>query len=159
MILLELNLLFMMIILVSGIYCNSVQGICKNCKKLLADIEIARAARYTEGILRRELSYNSTQVRLSKDYNNRDQIVCQKTFKNVRMYWYLSGNVMYRKTIKGTTTGINPYSDTDIKVLDFHTIPLGNEKIGIIMTLKDSETGLVRTRSFTVLLSNSSVTS
>ena len=158
-ILLELNIIFMLIIIISNVYCNSTQAIYRNCRKLLADIEISRAFRYTESIMRRELSYNSTQVRLSKDLNNRDQIVCQKTLKNVRMYWYLSGNVLYRKTIKGTTTGINPFSDTGIKVLDLNTVLLGNDKIGIIMTLQDSKTGMKRKKSFTLLLSNSSITS
>ena len=103
-ILLELNFLLMMIVFVSGVCCNSTHMIYKNCKMILADIEIARAFRYTESILRRELSYNTAQARLSKDFNGRDQIVCQKTFNNVRAYWYLSGNVVYRKTIKEATT-------------------------------------------------------
>ena len=149
----------MIMTLASGIFVNSTQVVYKNSQKLLADIEIARAARYTESIIRRELSYNSTQVRLSKDFNDRDQIICQKTFKNVRMYWYLSGNILYRKTVKGTTTGINPYSDTQIRVLDFTTVPLGEEKMGIRMTLKDAKTGLVRNKAFTLILSNSSVSS
>ncbi|MBR1591037.1 MAG: hypothetical protein IJ657_08210, partial [Acidaminococcaceae bacterium] len=159
LILLELNLLFMMIILVSGIYCNSVQGICKNCKKLLADIEIARAARYTESMLRRELSYNTLQTRLSKDFGGKDQIICQKTFKNVRVYWYLSGNTVYRKTVKENAIGINPFSDPKIQVIDFKTVPLGKQKLGILMTLKDTETGLTRKRTFTLILSNAPVES
>ena len=55
-ILLELNILFMVMVLVSGVYCHAAQSVLKNCKKVLADIEIAQAARYTESILRRELS-------------------------------------------------------------------------------------------------------
>ena len=158
-ILLELNFLLMMIIFVSGVCCNSTHMIYKNCKMILADIEISRAFRYTEVILRRELSYNTVQARLSKDFNGRDQIVCQKTFKNVRAYWYLSGKVLYRKTIKETTTGINPFSNPGIQVVDFITVPLGEAKLGIIMTLKETKTGLERKKSFTLLLSNSSLTS
>ena len=78
-ILLELNSIFLIIVMVSGVYCNMSQTVLKNYRKILADIEIAQAARYTESIVRRELSYNSTQVKLSKDLNNRDQIVCRKT--------------------------------------------------------------------------------
>ena len=40
---------------------------------------------------------------------------------------------------------------------DFRTIPLGEDKMGIIMILQDPETGLVRNVFFTLFLSNSSV--
>ena len=87
-ILLEINIVFIVLVLVCSVYCNAVQTVLKNSKKLLADIEILQAARFTESILRRELSYNSAQVRLVKGFNNKDQINCQKTFKNVFAYWY-----------------------------------------------------------------------
>ena len=156
-ILLELNILFLVMVVVSATYCNAAQAVLKNCRKLLADIEIAKAARYTESTLRRELSYNTTQANLAKDFNDRDQIICWKTYQNVRAYWYLSNGILYRKTIKGTTTGINPYSGPDIRITDFKTIMLGKEKIGIIMNLQDPETGLERRIDLSLLLSNGSV--
>ena len=156
-ILLELNILFMVMVIVCDVYCHMIQSVLKNCRKVLADIEIAQAARYTESILRRELSYNSTQVKLARDFNKRDQIICRKTFKNVRTYWYLSNAMLYRKTVKDTTTGINPFSGPDIRMTDFKPFPLGNEKIGIIMNLQDPETGLERRVAFSLFLSNGSV--
>lgn len=156
-ILLELNIVFMLFVLVSGIYCNTAQAVIKNCRKVLADIEIARAARYTESILRRELSYNSAQVKLAKDFNNRDQIICRKTYNNVRTYWYLSNAMLYRKTLKDTTTGVNPFSGPDIRMTGFKTIPLEKEKIGVIMTLQDPETGVERKIAVSLFLSNGSV--
>lgn len=96
-ILLELNIIFLIIVMVSGVYCNMSQTVLKNYRKILADIEIAQAARYTESIVRRELSYNSTQVKLSKDLNNRDQIVCRKTVNNTQSNWYLSSGVYTAK--------------------------------------------------------------
>ena len=134
----------MVMVIVSAAYCNAIQAVLKNCRKLLADIEIAKAARYTESTLRRELSYNTTQAKLAKDFNDRDQIICRKTYQNVRTYWYLSNGMLYRKTIKDTTTGINPYS-------------VGKEKIGIVMNLQDPETGLERQIALSLLLSNGSV--
>ena len=120
-ILLELNVFFMLFVLIGGVYCNTVQAVLINSRKVLADIEITQAARYTESILRRELSYNSTQVKLTKDLNNRDQIICRKTYKNVRAYWYLTNAVLYRKTLKDTTTGSNPFSGPDIRMTGFKT--------------------------------------
>ena len=156
-ILLELNILFLIMVIVSGVYCHMAQSVLKNCKKVLADIEIAQAARYTESILRRELSYNSTQVKLTKDLNNRDQIICRKTYKNVRAYWYVTNAVLYRKTLKDTTTGSNPFSGPDIRMTGFKTIPLGEDKIGIILSLQDPKTGLERQAAFSLILSNGSV--
>ena len=156
-ILLELNIMFMIMVIVSGTYCHAIQAVLKNCRKLLADIEIAQAARYTESIVRRELSYNSAQLKLSRDFNGRDQITCQKTSKNVRTNWYISNTLLYRKTFKDASTGINPYSGPDIRITGFKTSLLGKEKIGIIMNLQDPETGLERQRAFTLLLSNGSV--
>ena len=156
-ILLELNILFMILVLAGSVYCNAAKAVFKNCRKLLADIEIAQSARYTESILRRELSYNSTKVKLSKDLNNRDQIVCRKTLNNVRNDWYLSNAVLYRKTLKDTTTGTNPFSGPDIRVTDLKTFPLGKEKIGIIMVFQDPETGLERQVAFSLFLSNGTV--
>ena len=158
-ILLELNFLFMILILVSGIYCNVTHLIFNNCKKILADIEIARSARYTENVLTRELSFNSSSVRVSKDLNNRDQIICRKTSKNVRAFWYLSNFVLYRKTVKDSAMGTNPFSNPEIQVTNWHVFVLGEKKLGIIMTLRHKETGLMRNKSFTILLSNSLVTS
>ena len=156
-ILLELNILFMVMVLAGGVYCHTAQSVLKTCRKVLADIEIAQAARYTESILRRELSYNSTQVKLTKDLNNRDQIICRKTYKNVRAYWYLTNAVLYRKTLKDTTTGSNPFSGPDIRMTGFKTIPLGEDKIGIILSLQDPKTGLERQAAFSLILSNGSV--
>ena len=156
-ILLELNIMFMVMVIVSTAYCNAIQAVLKNCRKILADIEIAKAARYTESTLRRELSYNTTQAKLAKDFNDRDQIICRKTYQNVRAYWYLSNGMLYRKTIKDTTTGINPYSGPDIRITRFKTIRLGKEKIGIVMNLQDPETGLERQIALSLLLSNGSV--
>ena len=156
-ILLELNIIFMVMVIVSAAYCNAVQAVLKNCRKLLADVEITKAARYTESTLRRELSYNTTQAKLAKDFNDRDQIICRKTYQNVRAYWYLSNGMLYRKTIKDTTTGINPYSGPDIRITRFKTIRLGKEKIGIVMNLQDPETGLERQIALSLLLSNGSV--
>lgn len=156
-ILLEINILFMVMVIVSGIYCHVAEAVLKNCRKLLADIEIARAARYTESILSRELSYLTTQVKLSKDFNDRDQIICRKTFPNVRVYWYLSNSILYRKTLKDLTMGINPYSGPEIRINGFKTILLGKEKIGIVMNLQDPETGLERRIALALLLSNGSV--
>ena len=147
----------MLFVLIGGIYCNAAQMVLKDCRKVLADIEIAQAARFTESILRRELSYNSTQVQLGRDFNNRDQIICRKIFKNVRAYWYLSNTMLYRKTLKGTTTGINPFSGPDIRMTGFKTFPLGKEKVGIIMNLQDPGTGLERKIALSLFLSNGSV--
>ena len=149
--------MFLIMVIVSAVYCNVVQAVLKNCRKILADIEIAKAARYTESTLRRELSYNTTQAKLAKDFNDRDQIICRKTYQNVRAYWYLSNGMLYRKTIKDTTTGINPYSGPDIRITRFKTIRLGKEKIGIVMNLQDPETGLERQIALSLLLSNGSV--
>ena len=149
--------MFMLFVLIGGIYCNMAQMVFKNWRKVLADAKIAQAARYTESILRRELSYNSTQVKLGKDFNNRDQIICRKTVKNVRAYWYLSNAMLYRKTLKDTASGINPFSGPEIQVTGFKTFPLGKEKIGIIMNLYDPETGLERQRALSLFLSNGSV--
>ena len=156
-ILLELNIMFMVMVIVSTAYCSAVQAVLKNCGNLLADIEIAKAVRYTESTVRRELSYNTTQAKLAKDFNDRDQIICRKTYQNVRAYWYLSNGMLYRKTIKDTTTGINPYSGPDIRITRFKTIRLGKEKIGIVMNLQDPETGLERQIALSLLLSNGSV--
>ena len=156
-ILLELNILFMVMVLAGGVYCHTAQSVLKTCRKVLADIEIAQAARYTESILRRELSYNSTQVKLAKDFNNRDQIICRKTCKNVRAYWYLSNAILYRKTLKETTTGSNPFSGPDIRMTGFKVFPLGEDKISIIMDLQDPGTGLERRVAFSLVLSNGSV--
>ena len=153
-ILLELNILFLIMVMASGVYCNMSQTVLKNYRKILADIEIAQAARYTESTLRRELSYNLTQVKLSRDLNNRDQIVCRKTLNNTRSNWYLSNGVIYRKTSRGATTGTNPFSGPDIQVTGFKTVPLGKEKLGIVMNLRDPETGLERQVAFSVFLSN-----
>ena len=91
------------------------------------------------------------------DFNNSDQIICRKTFPNVRAYWYLSNGMLYRKTLKDTTTGTNPYSNQDIRITCFKTIMLGKEKIGIIMNFQDPETGLERRIAIPLLLSNGSV--
>lgn len=153
-ILLELNILFLIMVMASGVYCNMSQTVLKNYRKILADIEIAQAARYTESTLRRELSYNLTQVKLSRDLNNRDQIICRKTLNNTRSNWYLSNGVIYRKTSRGATTGTNPFSGPDIQVTGFKTVPLGKEKLGIVMNLREPETGLERQVAFSVFLSN-----
>lgn len=153
-ILLELNILFLIMVMVSGVYCSMSQTVLKNYRKILADIEIAQAARYTESTLRRELSYNLTQVKLSRDLNNRDQIICRKTLNNTRSNWYLSNGVIYRKTSRGATTGTNPFSGPDIQVTGFKTVPLGKEKLGIVMNLREPETGLERQVAFSVFLSN-----
>ena len=156
-ILLELNVLFMIIVLVSGVYCTAAQTVLKNYRKLLADIEVAKAARFTESILRRELSYNTTQAGLVKDFNGRDQINCNKSLKNVRSYWYVSGTILYRKTVKGMEQGVNPFSNPDILIIKFKTLPLRKDKLGIIMTFQEPETGLKRTISSALLLSNGTV--
>ena len=156
-ILLEMNIVFMILVLVCGVYCNAAYAVFKNCRKLLADIEIAQAARFTESILRRELSYNSTQVKLAKDFNNKDQIRCQKTSKNVQTYWYRSNDILYRKTVKNTSSGINPFSSSEIQMTDFRTMQLGKDRIGIIINYQDPKTGLIRNVFFTMFLSNSSV--
>ena len=156
-ILLELNIMFLIMVIVSAVYCNVVQAVLKNCRNLLADIEIAKAVRYTESTVRRELSYNIKQAKLAKDFNDRDQIICHKTYQNVRAYWYLSNGMLYRKTTKGTTAGINPYSGPDILITRFKAIQLGKERIGIIMNLQDPATGLERRIGSSLLLSNGSV--
>ncbi len=156
-ILLELNIMFMVMVIVSAAYCNAVQAVLKNCRKLLADIEIAKAARYTESTVRRELSYNTTQAKLTKSFNDMDQINCSKTNQNVRAYWYLSNGMLYRKTIKDTTTGINPYSGPDIRITRFKTIMIGKEKMGIIMNFQDPVTGLERRIALSLFLCNGSV--
>lgn len=156
-ILLELDVMLLLFVLIGGVYSNMAKAVLKNCRNVSADIEITKSARYTESILRRELSYNSTQVKLAKDFNDRDQIICQKIAKNVRTYWYLSNSMLYRKTLKDTTTGINPYSGPDIRITGLKTIPLAKAKIGVIMNLQDPETGLERQISFSMFLSNGSV--
>ena len=137
-ILLELNIIFLIIVMVSGVYCNMSQTVLKNYRKILADIEIAQAARY----------------KLSKDLNNRDQIVCRKTVNNTQSNWYLSSGVLYRKTMRGAATGTNPFSDPDVQITGFKTIPLGKEKLGIVINLREPETGLERQAAFSVFLSN-----
>ena len=149
--------MFLIMVIVSAVYCNVVQAVLKNCRNLLADIEIAKAVRYTESTVRRELSYNIKQAKLAKDFNDRDQIICHKTYQNVRDYWYLSKGMLYHKTTKGTTTGINPYSGPDILITRFKAIQLGKERIGIIMNLQDPATGLERRIGSSLLLSNGSV--
>ena len=156
-ILLELNVLFMVIVLIASVYCSVAQTFLKNYRKILADIEIAKAVRYTESILRRELSYNTTRIGLARDLNGRAQINCKKTLKNVRSYWYVSGTVLYRKTEKGMAPGVNPFSNPEIKIVDFKTMYLGKEKLGIIITLQDPETGLERVIPISLFLSNGTV--
>ena len=156
-ILLELNVMFMLFVLIGGVYCNTAQTVLRNRRTVLADIEIAKSARYIETILSRELSYNMTQAKLAKDFNGRDQIICQKTAKNVRTYWYLSNAILYRKTLKNTTTGINPYSGPDIRLTWFKTFPLAKRKIGIVMNLQDPKSGLERQIAFSMYLSNGAV--
>jgi hypothetical protein len=65
--------------------------------------------------------------------------------------------VLYRKTLKDTATGSNPFSGPDIRVTGFKTFPLGEDKISIILTLQDSETRLERRVAFSLFLSNGSV--
>ncbi len=146
--------MFLVMVVAGSAYCNTARTALNNCRKFLADIEIAQAARFTESILRRELSYNSTQVKLTKDFNNRDQIVCGRTFRNVRNDWYLSNGILYRKTLKDTVTGTNPFSGPDIRMTGFKTLRLGNDKIGIIMKFQDPETGLEKQIAFSLILSN-----
>ena len=157
-ILIELNILFLVIVLAGVLYSPSAKMVFTNYKRILADLEIAQAARYTESILRRELSYNTTLVRLSKDFAGKDQLVCQKTFKNVRNYWYISNSILYRRTIKENSTGINPFSNPEIQIIDFRTQRLSDNKIGILITFKHSETGLIRKLPLTLILSNGYVT-
>ena len=145
-ILLELNVLFMIVVLISGVYCSAAKMLFKNYRKLLSDIEIAKAARYTESILRRELSYNATQA-----------INCKKVFRNVRSYWYVSGTLLFRKTVKGTETGTNPFSNPEIRINDFKTMSLGKDKLGIIMIMQDPETGMERKIPISLFLSNGTV--
>ena len=109
-ILLELNIIFLIIVMVSGVYCNMSQTVLKNYRKILADIEIAQAARYS--------------------------------------------GVLYRKTMRGAATGTNPFSDPDVQITGFRTIPLGKEKLGIVINLREPETGLERQAAFSVFLSN-----
>lgn len=156
-ILLELNVMLMLFVLIGGVYCNTTQTVLRNSRNVLTDIEIAKSARYIETILRRELSYNTTQAKLAKDFNGRDQIICQKTAKNVRTCWYLSNAMLYRKTLKNTTTGINPFSGPDIRLTGFKTIPLANRKIGIVMNLQDPKAGRERQVAFSMYLSNGAV--
>ncbi len=153
-ILVELNLLFLMLALVGGICSQSVQTFFLSYKTLLAELEIARDVRYTESILRRELSYNTAQVRLGQDINGKEQIICRKTNKNVNCYWYISNGILYRKTVKDASTGINPFSNTEIQIQDFQTARLGTDRIGILMTVRHLETGLTRKIPITVSLSN-----
>jgi len=156
-ILLELNFLFMIIVLVSGVYFHTAHVIFKSYKTILADLEILRAARYTESILRRELSYLSTQVRLSKDLMGRDQLICQKILQNVRCDWYVSNKILYRRTSKEVGSGINPYSYPEVQIIDFKIIPLANNRLGILMTLKHLETGMIRKYPITLFLNNGDI--
>lgn len=153
-ILIELNFLFIILLLAGGMGFRSTQAVLSNYKRIMADMEIARNARYTESILSRELSYNTTQVRLGKDLNGRDQIIGRKTFENVRCYWYISNSVLYRKTVKDTSTGINPFSDPGIEITDFRTVRLEDKKLGILMTMKHTKTGLIRTVPVVLFLNN-----
>jgi len=69
-------------------------------------------------------------------------------------YWYNTSGVLYRKTLRGATTGTNPFSGPDIQITGFKTIPLGKEKLGIVINLREPETGLERQAAFSVILSN-----
>lgn len=157
-ILIELNFLFIIIILICGLFSNSVHAVLVNYKKTMADMEMARCAHFTKSILCRDLSYNTTQVRLSKDLNGKDQIICRKTFENVRCYWYVSNSILYRKTIKGAVSGVNPFSNPEIQIIDFRTERLANNRLGILMTMKHLETGLVRKMPFVIFLNNGLIT-
>ena len=145
--------------IIGEVYCNGMQIIYKNSKRVLADIEISQAVRFIESTMRRDISYNTAEIKIVKDLNNRNQIVCRKTLINDRTYWYISNFILYRKVIKGSATGINSFSNPKIKILDWQVVPLGEKKLGIIMTLKEVETGYSKKKSFTMLLSNSCVTS
>ena len=156
-ILLEINIMFLVLVIAGGVYCNTAHAVFKNCRRILADIEVMQAARFSESILRRELSYLSSQVKLAKDFNDRDQIICRKTSKNISAYWYLSNAILYRKTLKSATTGINPFSCSDVRITGFKAFPLGKEKIGVIMNLQDSKTGLEKQVALSLFLSNGTV--
>ena len=53
--------------------------------------------------------------------------------------------------------GVNPFSNPEIKIVDFKTVYLGKEKLGIIITLQDPETGLERIIPLSLFLSNGTV--
>ena len=121
-ILIELNFFFMTLLIVCGVGLNCGQMIFRNMPRVLADIELHQAARYTQNILKRELSYNVASIRLSKGFNNRDQLVCWKTHKNVKLNWYVYSKMLYRKT------GIRPpetscYNARE-KVRTYQNLPL-----------------------------------
>ena len=62
--------------------------------------------------------------------------------------------MLYRKTLKDSTTGVNSFSNPEIKLTDFKTFPLGKNKIGVIMAFKDPESGLERRIASALFLSN-----
>lgn len=157
-ILVELNFLFIIIILICGFFSNSAHAVLVNYKKTMADMEMARCVRFTKSFLCRDLSYNTTQIRLSKDLNGKDQITCSKTFENVRCYWYVSNSILYRKTIREAGFGVNPFSNPEIQIIDFRTERLANNRLGILMTMKHLETGLVRKIPFVIFLNNGLIT-
>lgn len=156
-ILIELNLFFMTLLIACGVGINCGQMIFHNMPRVLADIELYQAARYTQNILKRELSYNVASIRLSKGFNDRDQLVCCKTKKNVKLYWYVSGKMLYRKTIKGMSIGVNPFSCPEMQIIDFSTERLASDRLKLIVTMKETRSGLTRTFPWILRLSNGTV--
>ena len=56
--------------------------------------------------------------------------------------------------MRGAATGTNPFSGPDVQITGFRTISLGKEKLGIVINLREPETGLERQAACSVFLSN-----
>lgn len=156
-ILIELNFFFMTLLIVCGVGLNCGQMIFRNVPRVLADIELHQAARYTQNILKRELSYNVASIRLSKGFNNRDQLVCWKTHKNVKLNWYVYSKMLYRKTIKGMQVGVNPFSCPETQIIGFSTERLASDRLKLLVTMQEKRSGLTRTFPWIFRLSNGTV--
>ena len=156
-ILIELNLFFIILMIACGVWVDCGQMLFRNAPRVLADLKLHQAARYTQNLLKRELSYNVTLIRLSKGFNNRDQLTCYKTQKNVKQQWYVTGHMLYRKTIKGMNQGVNPFSSPEVQIIGFSTRRLAADRLKMLVTLKEPKTGFTRIFTWIFRLSNGRV--
>lgn len=153
-IMVELNIFFLVLLLGCGLLFNYQHMLLRNCIRVLSDIELFRTARYSQAILKRELSYHAAAIRLGKDLNGRDQLVCQKILHNVRTQWYVLNGILYRKTVKGTDSGINPFSDPRIEITGFSAEKLTEDRLKLSIVFTEPRLGISRSFPFIFYLSN-----
>lgn len=153
----ELNLFFLILLLGCGLFFNYGQTLLKNCARVLAEIELFQAARYSQTILKRELSYNAASIRLGKDLNNRDRLTCRKTSANVQTQWYVLNKTLYRKTTKGMSEGVNPFSEPRAAITGVAAERLAADRLKLSVVFTAPGSGISRSFSFVFLLSNGEI--